>query len=285
MSTVAEVDELAGATCAQPRQLIVTVYGLYARQAGGWLSVAVLVRLLGQLGVDEPAVRSSISRLKRRGILVSERISGAAGYALSEQAREILVEGDERIFQRHRARITDGWLLAVFSVPEAERQKRHLLRSRLAALGLGTAAAGVWIGPAHLCDSVEQAVVRLGMQSYVDLYRADYRAFGDLVANVRRWWDLEALQRSYTEFLAVAGPMCGRWNRRRSTPGRDAFVDYVLALTSWRRLPYLDPGLPIELLPADWQGTAAAKHFFALHERLAEAARDHVTEVRLAATG
>ncbi|MBO0776074.1 MAG: hypothetical protein J2P34_07145, partial [Actinobacteria bacterium] len=47
---------------AQPRQLIVTVYGLYARAEGGWLSVASLIRLLADLGVDEPAVRSSISR-------------------------------------------------------------------------------------------------------------------------------------------------------------------------------------------------------------------------------
>ena len=64
---------------AQPRQLIVTVYGLYSRGAGGWMSVASLVSLLGDLGVDEPAVRSSISRLKRRGILVAKRLGGAAG--------------------------------------------------------------------------------------------------------------------------------------------------------------------------------------------------------------
>src|SRR5215472_10057169 len=64
---------------AQPRQLIVTVYGLYSRGAGGWMSIASLVSLLGDLGIDEPAVRSSISRLKRRGILVARRLGGAAG--------------------------------------------------------------------------------------------------------------------------------------------------------------------------------------------------------------
>jgi len=58
---------------AQPRQLIVTVYGLYSRAEGGWMSVAALISLLTDLGVDEPAVRSSISRLKRRGILHASR--------------------------------------------------------------------------------------------------------------------------------------------------------------------------------------------------------------------
>src|SRR5690349_21834636 len=46
---------------AQPRTLIVTIYGLYAREAGGWLSVASLIRLMAELGSEEPAVRSSIS--------------------------------------------------------------------------------------------------------------------------------------------------------------------------------------------------------------------------------
>ncbi|MGH3471815.1 MAG: hypothetical protein ACRDPG_07195, partial [Nocardioidaceae bacterium] len=111
------IDDRADARGQQPRALIVTIYGLYAREAGGWLSVATLIRLLRELGVDEPAVRSSISRLKRRGILLGHRVGGAAGYALSDQAREILDEGDRRIFERPRGSLEEGWLLAVFSVP------------------------------------------------------------------------------------------------------------------------------------------------------------------------
>ena len=49
---------------AQPRALIVTIYGLYARDTGGWFSIAALIRLMAELGVDQPAVRSAISRLK-----------------------------------------------------------------------------------------------------------------------------------------------------------------------------------------------------------------------------
>src|SRR6202050_4446240 len=36
----------------QPRALIVTIYGLYARDTGGWFSVASLIRLLSELGGD-----------------------------------------------------------------------------------------------------------------------------------------------------------------------------------------------------------------------------------------
>ena len=266
-----------------------TIYGLYARESGGWLSVASLIRLMGGLGADQAAVRSSISRLKQRGILEPLRLGGAAGYALSPRGREILAEGDRRIFERPRARLADGWLLAVFSVPERERGRRHALRSRLSWLGFGTVSAGVWIAPARLADETTEVLARYGLSGYVDLFSAGYLAFGDVRVQVGRWWDLDRLERLYQEFLDDCGPVLARWSGPRPGRGRRAaaagdggeaaFADYVLALTAWRRLPYLDPGLPAELLPADWHGERAARTFGALRTRLVDPARAHVLAV------
>ncbi len=276
MTTIEDATDLVapadtGRAAQQPRALIVTVYGLYARDAGGWLSVAALIRLLAELGVDEPAVRSAISRLKRRGILEPRRIDGAAGYAISGAALDILREGDERIFHPRTATLADGWVLAVFSVPESERQKRHTLRSRLAWLGFGTAAPGVWIAPAHRYEATRAALERLGLAAYVDLFHADYLAFADVRTAIRSWWDLDQLQRLYEDFLAAYGSVPG-------TPV-NPFAEWVRALTAWRRLPYLDPGLPAELLPADWHGSRAAAVFHRLEEDLAGPARERVRAV------
>ena len=271
---------------AQPRQLIVTVYGLYSRGAGGWMSVASLVSLLGDLGIDEPAVRSSISRLKRRGILVARRLGGvagsrpaergAAGYELSGEGQAILREGDHRIFRTERARLGDGWLLAVFSVPESERHQRHVLRSQLSRLGFGTAAPGVWIAPAYLHEATVEMLARLGLSGYADLFHADHLAFGDLASKVRQWWDLDRTERLASDFVAAYEPVLLGWQgRRAASRPREAFADYVRVLTDWRRLPYLDPGLPAELLPPGWTGARAAEIFFTLQSRLAGAAGEH----------
>jgi len=264
---------------AQPRQLIVTVYGLYSRDTGGWMSVGSLVTLLGDLGVDEAAVRSSISRLKRRGILVARRVGGAAGYGVSPAAEAILREGDYRIFRRERARLADGWLLAVFSVPEAERQQRHVLRSQLSRLGFGTAAPGVWIAPAYLHEAAADMLARLGLSGYADLFHADHLAFGDLTAKVSQWWDLARTERLARDFVTAYEPVLRGWaGRRASARPREAFADYVRVLTDWRRLPYLDPGLPAELLPPGWAGARAAEIFFTLQSRLALPAAGHAAE-------
>ncbi len=227
MTVVEEATGSVGspAGALQPRQLIVTLYGLYAREHGSWLSVAAVVRLMAALGVEEPAVRSSISRLKRRGLLDARRVDGVAGYALTEVAQEILADGDARIFGRRRAEEADGWLLVVFSVPESERDKRHQLRSQLTRLGFGTVAPGVWVAPGHLADEAGEVLDRRGLAGYVEFFRGAHLALGEVRDTVARWWDLTALHARYAEFLDRqepvrdgSRPVTARRRSRRSPP-------------------------------------------------------------------
>jgi phenylacetic acid degradation operon negative regulatory protein len=264
----------------QPRALIVTVYGLYARQSGGWMSVASLVELLARCGVDEPSVRSAVFRLKRRGLLLAAGRGGAAGYELSAEARAILQEGDRRIFGRRRATLADGWVLAVFSVPETHRHLRHQLRSQLTGLGFGTVAAGVWIAPAHVLGEARAVLTRHALDHYVELFGASHVAFSDPAGLVARCWDLERLDEQYRAFLARHEPVLADYRRQQRIDTGQAFADYVGALTQWRRLPFLDPGLPEEVLPDGWNGIRAAETFFELRDRLAGPAEDFVAARR-----
>ena len=276
MSAAARVDgQPAG---PRPRQLIITIYGLCARGERNWLSIASLVRLMGDLGVESQAVRSSVSRLKRRGLLRSTPRAGAAGYALSPTSLEVLREGDARIFGRHRAAVKDGWALVVFSVPETERDRRHELRTRLARLGFGTVAPGVWLAPGHLAGEATEVLARRGLSGYVDVFRADHLGYDDLAAKVAQWWDLDALAAEYQQFIRAYQPVARRLARQVPT-GQQAFREYVALLIAWQRLPYLDPGLPLELLPAQWAGVTAGDLFTELNEQLHVAAMRHAGTV------
>ncbi|WP_442789772.1 PaaX family transcriptional regulator [Nocardiopsis sp. EMB25] len=270
-----------GRVSRRPRSLIVSFFGTYARDLGGWIGVADLIALMAGPGVDAPSVRSAVSRLKRRGLLVSERIGGVAGYRLSEEGHRVLAEGDQRIFGHRVARTDDGWVLVVFSVPESERDRRHALRTALTRLGFGTTAAGVWIAPAHLTDQARRVLRGLGLEGYVDLFHADHLGFGDPAEAVARWWDLPALQEMYRRFLTEHEPVLEAWRRRGGRagtpePGPAAFADHLRAVDAWRRMPYLDPGLPPELLPDPWAGSRAARVFFDLHTLLRAPALEHV---------
>ncbi|MCY7287379.1 MAG: transcriptional regulator [Cryobacterium sp.] len=271
------------------QQLIVTIYGLYAREEGDALPVAGLVRLMGDLGVEAAGVRSSVSRLKRRGVLEGRRDAGVATYAISSGSVQMFAEGDARIYSPVRATVEDKWLLAVFSIPESIRAKRHVLRSELTRLGYGSVTPGVWIAPAKIWKQTRLQLQRLGLDQYVDFFSADHLRAGALSTKVAEWWDLNALDRMYSNFVERYDGLLRRWETRleQSAPAdranaarmKDAFTDYVPMFTEWRRLPYLDPGLPLEYLPGDWNGVSAEALFGSLYELLGPLAHDYVAGI------
>ena len=277
------VEQQAG-TGRQLQQLIVTIYALHARGDHESLAVADLITLLAALDVDEAAARSALSRLKKRGVLLPARQGHNAAYRLDPQLEDVFEEGDERIFAPRRAKPGDRWLLAAFSVPESQRNLRHQLRRVLAGRGFGTVAAGLWIAPEFVHAHLRRELEREGLLEFVEFFAADL--LDDQIARrVAQWWDLEALAALYAGFRASFEPVLERWGTEGNAAGREsddearAFADDVLLLTAWRRLPYLDPGLPVEFLPEDWQGIAAERLFTTLHARLAGPAARHAAQV------
>ncbi|WNV77056.1 PaaX family transcriptional regulator C-terminal domain-containing protein [Geodermatophilus sp. DSM 44513] len=262
----------------RPGKLITTLFALYARNEGNWLSIASTVALMADLGVEGQGVRSSIYRLKRRGVLVSERRGNAAGYTLADQTLEVLSEGDVRIFQRVRASVDDGWVVVVFSVPESEREKRYELRTSLTRLGFGTVTSGVWVAPAHQAAATRQLLDRRRLSEYVDLFTGEHFGFGDLGSKVRTWWDLEELSALQEDFLTRWRPALDLASAGGPAP-IDAFRVYVPMLTQWRRLPYRDPGLPLALLPDGWNGVEAGHLFDTLNDALRPLAQKHALSV------
>lgn len=263
----------------RPSSLINTVYGAFLRRLGGWISIADLIVLMSELDVDGPAVRSAMSRLKKRGVLEPER-RGATGYRLSPALHPVFDEGDRRIFgSLEPAELSDGWAMAVFSVPESERSYRYQLRTRLTWLGFGNIAPGVWLAPGRLLEDARGTLARLGLDDYVHLFAAEYAAYSDLRETVTSWWDFPAIQAQYAEFTATYAPIAQRCAADGTIDDGEAFRHYVPMLTQWRRLPYLDPGLPPELLPEDWNAVTARKTFQELHEVLAEPSLRHVQTI------
>jgi phenylacetic acid degradation operon negative regulatory protein len=241
-----------------------TFFGAFLRRLGGWIAVADLIALMAEVGLDAQSVRSSVSRLKRRGVIAPERRGDAAGYRLTAHGEAILRAGDARIFARARR---PGWLLVVFSIPEAQRALRHRLRAGLAGLGLGTVAPAVWIAPAQLEADVRALVDGLGVGDRVELFAGE-----PLGGDPARWWDLGRIAAEYARYVADWEPALTR---------EPSFADYVGQLDAWRRIPFHDPGLPPESLPADWPGEHAWAVFAALEARLREPAVAHAREVCL----
>ena len=254
-----------------PGSLIVSFAGSYLRELGGWISVADLIHCLEAVEVGESSVRQALMRLKARGFVSAERRSGDAGYALTDAGVRDLETGDRRIFRYRQATDEDGWVLAVFSVPETDRHLRHRLRAELSWLGFGTVSSGVWVAPGPLADPARDLLAAAGLHHYVTWFGAQH--LGDI--DVAAWWDLAELQGRYAEFLSHWHSIAGR----AQVADEVAFARYLLLIDAWRLFPRLDPGLPRSLLPAGWPARTAWELFRDLRQQWSAPAWSFVRSV------
>ncbi len=264
----------------RPQSLIFTIYGAYSRSIGGWIPVGALLELLREIGVEDAAVRSALSRFKRRGVLLSEAQDGSAGYALRDSARRVFDIGDARVLERRSPPSSDKWVLIAFSIPEKSRDLRYRLRSRLSRVGFAQVTGGLWIAPEGLEADAQLVIESLGVSQHVDVFRSEHVAFRSMPEAVSEWWDLEAIASEYRDFSSAFKPLMLDYQQGKinKTPDR-AFIDYTRVLTAWRPLPYRDPGLPAAHLPKNWAGIEATEMFFYFYDALGQLAQQHVIDV------
>ncbi|WP_427008711.1 PaaX family transcriptional regulator [Pseudarthrobacter sp. H2] len=273
------------------QQIIVTIFGLYSRADGGIMPVSLLISMLNELGYDAPGVRSSVSRLKARGVLQSAKSGSQAGYRLSSEILDTFEEGDKRIFSPSRTTPGDPWVLAIFSVPEKLRNLRHQLRSELAAMGFGSMSSGVWIAPAVVLEQTRRRLQARELDQFVDFFQGDYLMKGPMRPKVDQWWDLDVLDQQFADFLDLYGNAVDLWSgelgtdpvaalaRSTESQRRHCFRYYVPMLTLWRRFPYQDPSLSLDYMPKGWKGPQARQTFVRTHELISPLAAEFAREL------
>jgi phenylacetic acid degradation operon negative regulatory protein len=251
------------------RSALFDLFGDHLRSRGDRAPVASLVRILAPLGVTAPAVRTAISRMVRQGWLVPVEVEGGRGYALTDRARQRLEDAAARIYRTRDSGWKGGWdLLVVDAMPQ--RAGRERIRSGLSFLGYAQLTDGTWISP-YASPEAEELLEAEGAGA------TRFEAYdGDPTVLARRAWDLDALGAAYAAWHAeardlVADPAAVLGVADLAEDER-AFVVRSHLVHGWRKFLFSDPGLPVELLPPDWPGHAAARFFAEEAARLLPAA-------------
>jgi phenylacetic acid degradation operon negative regulatory protein len=251
------------------RSALFDLYGDHLRARGGRAPVAALVRMLTPLGVSAPAVRTAVSRMVRQGWLSPVRVGEVPGYELTDRARRRLDDAATRIYRTRQGRWTGAWDLWVLD-PVPDRSARERVRSGLAFLGYAPLTDDTWVSPWRSSE-VESVLAAEGASGH------RFEAYDAQAADLaRRAWDLETLGAAYDAWHEHARRLVFSPHQVLEVVASDvdeqAFVVRSHLVHEWRKFLFRDPGLPAELLPADWAGDAAARFFDEEAARLEPAA-------------
>jgi phenylacetic acid degradation operon negative regulatory protein len=257
------------AGAASARSLLLTVLGEFVRPRAAPAWTGALVAGLAEAGVEEKAARQALARTAADGLLTSERAGRRVQWRLTHRGARLLTEGAERIYGFGRGLDAwDGrWLMLMVTVPEAQRQLRHRLRTRLTWAGLGSPTPGLWVTPdTGKQKEVAEVIQELGVAAFSFL--GSFGAIGDERRVVREAWQLGDVEQRYAAYIDAVSAITV------SSPA-EAFRARVLLVQEWRRFPFLDPALPPELLPDGWPGPRAAALFHDRYESWHDAAEDY----------
>lgn len=263
---------------ASARSLLLTVLGEFVLPQHEPAWTGALVSALGELGVEEKAARQALTRTAGEHLIAAERDGRRVRWKLTSPGVQLLSEGTDRIYGFGRGiQDWDGrWLVLAVSVPETQRQLRHSLRTRLTWAGLGTPSPALWITPDSSKEKEVAGIIEsLGVDAFT--FVGPFGSVGDQDQMVAQAWQLSDVEKRYRDFLEDFS------SSKIGSPA-EAFRSQVLLVQEWRRFPFLDPGLPSELLPKAWPGHEAAEVFHRRHDRWHSSAQAYWGTLMLAAS-
>ena len=245
---------LRPAPAGTARFTLLNVLGELVRPAGGPAWTSALLEALALAGFEQAGARQAIQRVASAGWIAREQVGRDVRWQLTASGRGLVEEGIRRVEALGRAPAEwDGrWLVALVSIPQAQRGVRARLYRSLRWAGFGNPTATVWISPdAARAAWLAEAVAALGLSGSAVCFAGAAVPVGmsepEMIA---RAWDLERLAQDYVS-------LAERFERRRPTAPAASLQALLELDAALQRLPYRDPLLPAALLPG-WVGRAAA---------------------------
>jgi phenylacetic acid degradation operon negative regulatory protein len=257
--------------------LIVTVWGDALVPHGGAAWLATLIRLLGELSVNERAVRTGIFRVARDGWLAAEPVGRRSRYRLTTDAGPRFARAFHRVYDAPFEPWDGEWEAVVAHGEHLGPAARRHLRDELAWAGFAAFAPGLHLRPARGDGAALRIVESLGLERFVTAFGARDTAdavLPTLASRAETVYALDALAADYRRFIARHAGVVAAFRLRTNPDPAQAFAIRTLLVHAYRRVRLRDPQLPREVLPADWPGAQAymlCRDFYRMAQPMAEA--------------
>ncbi len=274
------VERLLGDLVARARpnakSLVVTILGDAIIPHGGRVGLGALIELAALCGISERAVRTSVFRLSKEGWVTSHQEGRNSYYTVTPSARLRFAAAERSIYASRQPPWDGLWTMVLIGLVEPDLRDR--LRTDLAWQGFGQLMPGLMVHPRPDEDALSEALREAGIRGETPIMRGAAEPWPngrEAKALVARAWDLTALAELHRSFIDAFRPVLRA--AEASAPGPEqSFRARTLLIHDYRRVLLREPGLPDELLPANWAGATARAVCRDLYRIVEAAAERHL---------
>lgn len=251
--------------------LVITMFGDAVVPRGGRVALGVLQDVMGRLRIEPGALRTAMSRLASDHWVIREREGRNSFYRLAEDGRNAFDLATRRIYSGGPPAWNGAWTVAI-APPNGDAD----MLSDATSFGFVRINGDVYLRPEtegaiRVDDALAGALIVHGASA------EHPEAFHAL-------WPSRDIADAYRGLIATLTPLAEALDAGTQLGGLDAMAARILLIHKWRRIVLRDPGLPRDLLPADWPGEQAGLLVRRIYRGLSEASETWLDHAGLPAT-
>ena len=249
--------------------LIITLFGDAIAPRGGKAPFSVPQAVMERLGIENGALRTAMSRLAADGWVERKKSGRSSIYALAGSGRHAFDEATRRIYAAGPPEWDGRWTVAIAQFGGLDDEQSVPLRKSGFVSGGGNAWVRAETGlSSPLPDELDNMLV-LTSQASATPREPD------------RFWRLDEVAGSYDTLIERFSVLAAALEQGGRFELLEAIAARTILIHDWRRAVLNDPGLPAELLPADWPGEKARAQVRAIYTKLAPASEQWLDDAGL----
>jgi hypothetical protein len=159
------------------------------------------VDALGEIGVDARAVRQTLLRMTKTGVLRAVRTGRTNTLRADAATWSILDAGRARVSEAVTDEWDEQWTIVHLRFEDGDREARDRLRDVMLVHGFGRLRSGVYLHPRDRVELVLDAATSLDSTRSVSVFRGHRYGPPADVELTRELWDVAALAARYRSFI------------------------------------------------------------------------------------
>lgn len=232
-----------------------------------YLQTRWIITALSQSDLLENAIRTTLNRMVKRGLLLRHQSGRISLFRLSQEGQRLLSHGHKRIFSPTPfSEKNKKWTLLNIS-STLPKSIRYQFEVRLQWGGFAAIDSRLWIAPGNVnVMALIDDLISPELLNSLHIFQAEPTQSLKTDHLIQDAWNVEKIRATHHRFIK-------HW-QQASTTTKPVLSDFIRLVNDWTYLLRCDPGLPGTQIDSQWP----AKHSEAIFKQLYQSWRHKAEE-------